>query len=114
MAGIGNIYADESLHYAGILPTRPAGKIKAKEIKRLHRGIKIILNKSIEKGGTSVDTYVTLSGGKGGYEKYLKVYGREGEKCFRCKRVIRRVKLGGRSAHFCPSAKNRKCKFCAC
>lgn len=102
LSGVGNIYADESLHYAGILPTRPAGKIKPEEIKKLHIGINKILKKSIEKGGTSVDTYVTLSGGKGGYEKYLKVYGREGEKCFRCKGVIRRVKLGGRSAHFCP------------
>lgn len=102
LSGIGNIYADESLHYAGILPTRPAGKIKPIEIKKLYQGIKKILKKSIEKGGTSVDTYVTLSGGKGGYEKYLKVYGREGKKCFRCQGVVRRVKLGGRSAHFCP------------
>lgn len=102
LSGIGNIYADESLHYAGILPTRPSGKIKSEEIIKLHIGIEKILKKSIEKGGTSVDTYVTLSGGKGSYEKYLKVYGREGKKCFRCKGIVRRVKLGGRSAHFCP------------
>jgi len=102
ISGIGNIYADESLYYAGILPTRPAGKIKLEEVKRLLRGIKTILEKSIAQGGTSSDTYVTLSGQKGGYEKYLKVYGREGKKCLRCEGMIKRIKLDGRSAHFCP------------
>ncbi|HLD61838.1 MAG TPA: zinc finger domain-containing protein, partial [Patescibacteria group bacterium] len=102
VSGIGNIYADESLHFAGILPIRPAGKIKSEEIKKIYSGIKTILKKSIAQGGTSSDTYVTLSGQKGGYEKYLKVYGREGKKCRRCKETIKRVKLGGRSAHFCP------------
>ena len=102
ISGIGNIYADESLHFAGILPIRPAGKIKSEEIKKIYSGIKTILKKSIAQGGTSSDTYVTLSGQKGGYEKYLKVYGREGKKCLRCKGIIKRIKLGGRSAHFCP------------
>lgn len=102
LSGIGNIYADESLHYAKILPTRPAGKIKPEEVKKLYQGIKTILEKSISKGGTSADTYVMLSGERGGFEKHLKVYGREGKKCLRCGGIIKRVKLGGRSAHFCP------------
>lgn len=102
ISGIGNIYADESLHFAKILPTRAAGKIKPEEIKKLYQGIKSILQKSIAVGGTSVDTYVTLTGKKGGYEKYLKVYGREGKKCQRCGGIIKRIKLGSRSAHFCP------------
>ncbi|HLA25708.1 MAG TPA: bifunctional DNA-formamidopyrimidine glycosylase/DNA-(apurinic or apyrimidinic site) lyase [Patescibacteria group bacterium] len=102
ISGVGNIYADESLHFAGILPIRPAGKIKSEEIKKIYSGIKTILKKSIAQGGTSSDTYVTLSGQKGGYEKYLKVYGREGKKCLRCKGVVKRIKLSGRSAHFCP------------
>lgn len=102
LSGVGNIYADESLFHAGVLPTRPAGKLKQAEIKKLHQGIKKILKKSIEKGGTSVDTYVTLSGKKGGYEKYLKVYGREGKKCSQCGGIIQRIKLSSRSAHFCP------------
>ena len=116
LSGIGNIYADESLFYAGILPTRPAGKLKPEEIKKLHQGIKTILQKSIAQGGTSSDTYVTLTGQKGGYEKYLKVYGWEGEKCKRgrhtttaplslfagCDGIIKRIKLSSRSAHFCP------------
>ena len=106
ISGIGNIYADESLFYAGILPTRPTGKLKPEEIKKLHQGIKAILQKSIAQGGTSSDTYVTLTGQKGGYEKYLKVYGREKEKCQRCGGIIKRIKLGARSAHFCP-----KCQY---
>ena len=106
LSGVGNIYADESLFYAKILPTRPAGKLKPEEIKKLHQGIKTILQKSIAQGGTSSDTYVTLTGQKGGYEKYLKVYGREKEKCQRCGDIIKRIKLGARSAHFCP-----KCQY---
>ena len=106
LSGVGNIYADESLFYAKILPTRPAGKLKPEEIKKLHQGIKTILQKSIAQGGTSSDTYVTLTGQKGGYEKYLKVYGREDEECKRCSGIIKRIKLGARSAHFCP-----KCQY---
>lgn len=102
LSGVGNIYADESLFYAGVLPTRLAGKLKPKEVKKLYAGIKTILQKSIAQGGTSADTYVMLSGKKGGYEKYLKVYGREGKKCVRCGGIIKRIKLGSRSAHFCP------------
>ena len=102
ISGIGNIYADESLFYAKIQPTRPAGELSEEEVKNLHQGIKTILKKSIASGGTSVDTYVTLSGKKGGYEKYLKVYGRKGKKCFRCGGIIKRIRLGSRSAHFCP------------
>jgi len=126
LSGVGNIYADESLFYAGVLPTRPAGELKPTEIRKLYQGIKTILQKSIAQGGTSSDTYVTLSGQKGGYEKYLKVYGREGEKCnprtkraeqssydghprtkrAGCGGIIKRIRLGSRSAHFCP-----KCQY---
>ena len=79
-----------------------AAKPKPEEIKKLHQGIKTILQKSIAQGGTSSDTYVTLTGQKGGYEKYLKVYGRHGEKCPLCKGQIKKVRLAGRGTHFCP------------
>lgn len=103
LSGIGNIYADESLFYAGVLPTRPAEKLTPPEIKKLYQGIKTILKKAIAKGGTSANTYVMLSGQKGGYEPYLKVYGKEGEKCpNKCGGKVQRIKLAGRSAHFCP------------
>lgn len=106
ISGIGNIYADESLFYAGILPTRLAGILKQGELEKLYQGIKIILKAAIAKGGSSIDRYVTLSGKKGGYEPYLKAYGREGKKCLRCGGIIKRIKLNSRSTHFCS-----KCQY---
>lgn len=102
LAGVGNIYADESLFFAGVLPTRPVRSLKPNEIKKIYKGIKSIMEKAIQKGGTSVNSYVMLLGEKGGFEKYLKVYSKEGKRCPRCGGKIKRIKLGGRSAHFCP------------
>ena len=101
IAGIGNIYSDEVLFYAGVLPTRPAGKLTPKQAEKLYQGIKTILKKAILKGGSSVDNYVMLSGKKGGFEPYLMVYGREEKKCKKCGALIKRMKIGGRSAHYC-------------
>ncbi len=102
IAGIGNIYADESLFAAKILPTRRAGSLKEKEIKELFTVIPRILKFAISKGGTSADNYVRSNGTKGGMMPYLKVYGREGEKCRRCGGTIKKVRLGGRGTHYCP------------
>lgn len=101
IAGIGNIYSDEILFYAGVLPTRISGELKQKEIKRIYQGVRVILKKAIRARGTSVDTYRDASGRKGGFEKYLKVYGRKGKKCKRCETIIQRIIVGGRSSHFC-------------
>ncbi len=101
IAGIGNIYADESCFYAKIKPTRIIKTLKKEEIKKLHEGIKKILQLAIDKKGTSVDTYIQLDGSPGQMEKYLKVYGRGGEKCVRCKNKIKKIKLNGRGTHFC-------------
>lgn len=102
IAGIGNIYADESCFYAGILPTRKVEKISLIEQKKLYRGIKQILIKAINKTGTSVENYVKADGDAGGYAKYLKVYGKNGKKCSRCGEIIKKIKLNGRGTHFCP------------
>lgn len=101
IGGIGNIYADESCFCAGILPTRPAQKIKPAEIGRLFNCINKIIKFAISKRGTSADTYVQLNGRPGQMEKYLKVYGRKGEKCRRCNGVIYKIKMNGRGTHFC-------------
>jgi formamidopyrimidine-DNA glycosylase len=101
IAGIGNIYADESCFYAGILPTRAARTLKEEEIKKLHTGIKKILKLSINKRGTSAENYVDAFGRQGGFVPYLKVYGRRGQKCKRCGGVIKKIKLNGRGTHFC-------------
>ncbi|MEI6288032.1 MAG: bifunctional DNA-formamidopyrimidine glycosylase/DNA-(apurinic or apyrimidinic site) lyase [bacterium] len=102
IAGIGNIYADESLFMAHILPTRIAGDLKEKEVKDLYLAIPKILKFAITKGGTTSDNYVRTDGTKGGMLKYLKVYKRAGQKCLRCNNVIKKIKLGGRGTHFCP------------
>lgn len=101
IAGIGNIYSDEILFYAGVLPTRISNKLKQEEIKRIYQSIKVILKKAVRARGTSVDTYRDASGRKGGFEKYLKVYGRKGKKCKKCGTIIQRIIIGGRSSHFC-------------
>lgn len=101
IAGIGNIYADEICFYAKVLLAKPLNKLSNEQIKKLYEGINKILTKAIELRGSSVDNYVDTEGAKGDYVKELKVYDREGEKCFRCKGIIKRIKLGGRSAYFC-------------
>ena len=102
IAGIGNIYADEICFYAKVLPERQAKSLADEEIKLLFSGIKKILQKAVEERGTSVNTYVDGNGKKGNYAKFLKVYQQEGKKCLRCKKgIIKRMKMGGRSTHFC-------------
>lgn len=102
IAGVGNIYAAETCFCAGISPERPTGKIKDGEIKKLHGCLVKILKLAISKRGSSVDAYVDAEGRKGGYVPFLKVYGRAGEKCFRCGGTIKEIRLGGRSTSYCP------------
>lgn len=103
IAGIGNLYADESCFYARIKPIRPVKGLKEKEINDLYSGIKKILRLSVKNRGTSFNTYVDGEGRKGNFVKFLKVYGRAGEKCKRGDGgIIKRIRMGGRSAHYCP------------
>ena len=99
-AGVGNIYGDEACFFAGISPLRPAGSLSEEELKALSRSIKKVLKEAIAKIGTTIQSYQTSSGEPGGYSP--RVYGREGEACFRCGRKIRRARLGNRSTYFCP------------
>lgn len=102
IAGIGNIYADEILYRSRIHPLRSVNTLKSVEIKRVFENIKEILTKAIKEKGTSVDLYVDLEGRTGNYAKYLKAYGREDEPCGRCSTPLKRIKIGSRSAYFCP------------
>jgi formamidopyrimidine-DNA glycosylase len=102
IAGIGNIYSDEILWKAKIHPFKRVGKLSEEELKKIYKAMKEILPKAIEVGGESISDYRRPSGEKGGFDLLRKVYRREGEKCFRCGAKIKRVKLGQRSAHFCP------------
>ena len=103
IAGIGNIYADESCFCAGIRPTRLVKDIKLSEINKLLLCFKKTLKLAISKGGTSSDTYVKLNGQPGGFVPYLKVYGRQGEKCKKCQGLVEKIRLNGRGTHFCRS-----------
>jgi formamidopyrimidine-DNA glycosylase len=102
LAGLGNIYADESLYMTRIHPRKLTHKISKSKLVELHKNIRSVLKKSIHLMGTSVDSYAGVNGQPGGFQKYLKVYGKEGEPCPRCGTGIRREKIGSRSAHFCP------------
>jgi formamidopyrimidine-DNA glycosylase len=102
LAGIGNIYADEALHRAGIRPTRRAGTLSRRSCQALVEAVGKAMLESIRAGGTTVSDYVTADRRRGSYQNRLRVYDRAGEACLACGRPIRRVVLGGRSAHYCP------------
>ncbi|MBP6786901.1 MAG: DNA-formamidopyrimidine glycosylase [Candidatus Promineofilum sp.] len=102
IAGIGNIYADEALFYAGIRPTRRSDTLTTDEIAALHAAIRQVLTMGIERGGASISTYVKADGEKGGMQEVMAVYGRGEEACRTCGRPIERIVLGGRSTHYCP------------
>lgn len=102
VSGIGNIYADEILFKSGIRPTRIASCVKEDEIKKMFKAIELILKKAIKYRGTTFSDYVDSRGKKGNFTKLLKVYGRDGKKCFRCNGVVKKIKLAGRGTRYCP------------
>ncbi len=103
VAGVGNIYADETLWMSRIHPERPANSLTADEVQRLHDNIILELNEAIRLGGTTVHSYVDALGKMGGFQNKLNVYGRNGEPCVRCGTIIEKIKVGGRGTHFCPN-----------
>lgn len=103
LAGIGNIYASEALHRAGIDPRRPGGSLSRVETQRLHRAIRAVLRAALEKSGTTVRDYRTVNGGSGSFQHELRVYGREGGRCRRCGAAVSRIVQAGRSSFFCGS-----------
>jgi len=102
IAGIGNIYSDEILWEAKIHPLKDVSKLNADELKRIYQAMEKILKRAIEVKGESISDFRRISGEKGGFDPLRKVYQKEGEQCSRCGTIIKRIKIGGRSAHFCP------------
>ncbi|PIV64984.1 MAG: DNA-formamidopyrimidine glycosylase [Candidatus Nealsonbacteria bacterium CG01_land_8_20_14_3_00_12] len=102
IAGIGNIYSDEILWMAKVHPFKEIKRLSDEEIKKIYEAMGKILPKAIELGGESISDFRRISGEKGYFDKERKVYRREGEKCSRCGTIIKKAKLAGRSAHFCP------------
>ncbi|RLC39796.1 MAG: hypothetical protein DRH33_01870 [Candidatus Nealsonbacteria bacterium] len=107
ISGVGNIYSDEALFDARIHPFKDTSELKEADFKKLYQSLQSILKKAIELKGESISDYRAPSGERGGFDKLRKVYRREGEKCPRCAAIIKRVKIGGRSAHFCPKCQRK-------
>lgn len=103
VAGIGNIYADETLWQARIDPRRKANTLSDKEIGRLHTAIRFVLQKGIDYEGASVNWYRKADGDKGNSQNYFNVYDRAGELCTRCGTSLTKIRLGQRGTHFCPT-----------
>lgn len=103
VVGIGNIYADEILFDAKILPTRPGQSLSAQEIMNLHESTIQIMNRAIQAGGSTIRSYQNAFGENGTYQDYHQVYGKKDEACPKCKKKIEKIQLNGRGTHFCPS-----------
>ncbi len=101
LAGLGNIYVDESLFIAKVHPLRKANTLKGGEVEELYKAIRQVLSEGIKHRGTTKWDYVDASGQSGSYQNYLRVYDREGEECIECGNKLDRIKVGGRSSYFC-------------
>lgn len=101
LAGVGNIYADESLHTARLRPDRIARRISRKSAQRLHESLRSSLETAIRNRGSSVDTYRDAWGEMGGQQEVLLVYGRAGEPCYTCGRPLASIRIAGRTTVFC-------------
>ncbi len=102
LAGVGNIYADESLWSAKIHPSTLVGALSAEQIQELHKELIAVLQLSIDQGGSSNHTYVDAEGNRGSYMKFANVFRREGLPCPRCGRIIEKLRVAGRGTHICP------------
>ncbi len=102
IAGVGNIYADESLWGAKIHPKRLVESITDQEFKDLYTEVRAVMNLSIEKGGSTNHNYVNAEGKKGSYMDFARVFRREGLPCPRCGTEIIKIKVAGRGTHICP------------
>jgi formamidopyrimidine-DNA glycosylase len=106
LAGVGNIYADESLFQAGIRPRRRSNRLTFAELDRLRVALQKVLEKAVRLGGSSVSNYVDADGERGLFQFQHYVYQRTGEPCRRCQTPIRRVVVAGRGTHYCPQCQN--------
>jgi len=101
VVGIGNIYASEALHHAGIDPRRAAGRIALDRYRELVVQIRDVLSRAIDAGGTTLRDFVSADGRAGHFEQQLSVYGRDRQSCERCGASIRLLVIGQRSTYFC-------------
>ena len=103
LAGVGNIYADEACFCAGIHPAQKGISLSDEQLGKLWLAVKAVLKQGIRYRGSSTSDYTTPDGSEGSYQNYHRVYQKTGQKCVECGAVIERIKIAGRSTHFCPS-----------
>ena len=102
VAGVGNIYADESLFRAGIRPETQAGELTQEQAGKLHRAVRKVLREAVHSGGTTLSDYLDPRDRRGTFQWKLHVYGRQGEPCFRCGDRILKSVVAQRGTHWCP------------
>jgi formamidopyrimidine-DNA glycosylase len=108
VAGIGNIYADESLWAAKIHPETRVAELSKRQLTALYEGLRAVLQLSIEKGGSTDRNYVGAEGKRGSYLGFAKVFRREGQACPRCGTAIIKLRVAGRGTHICPHCQRRR------
>lgn len=108
VAGVGNIYADEALFLSGIAPEMLCADLNLPQIERLHTAVIQVLQASIAKGGTTFSSFLNLQGVNGNYSGVAWVYNRQGQPCRVCATTVQRLRLAGRSTHFCPQCQAPK------
>jgi formamidopyrimidine-DNA glycosylase len=102
VVGVGNIYASETLHRARVHPSTAAARLRLPRWERVHAAVRHTLESALVAGGTTLNDFHSVDGREGEFQVQLDVYGREGEACGRCGRIIRRVVQSGRSTFYCP------------
>lgn len=107
LAGVGNIYADESLWGAQIHPATKVGSLSRKQVASLHAELQSVLQLAIEKGGSTDKNYVNAEGKRGSYMSFARVFRREGKACPRCDDTIIKTKVAGRGTHTCPTCQKK-------
>jgi formamidopyrimidine-DNA glycosylase len=102
IGGVGNIYANDALYLAKVMPNREANSLSIAETKKLWTAVKEVINKGIKYGGASAANYVDTKGMGGTYQDYFLVYKRDGQVCKKCGSKIVKMKIGGRGTFYCP------------
>lgn len=108
ISGLGNIYCDELLFRAGIHPETKSALLNKGDVKRLHREMGNLLKEAIAKGGSSISDYLKPDAVRGNFQKFHKVYGRQGQKCCKCSKEIKKIRVSQRGTCYCPYCQTKK------
>lgn len=106
LAGIGNIYADEALYHAGLNPLRSGKSMTSQQVRTLMKAVRTVLQHAIDAHGSTILSFYYGDNDSGNFQNEFQVYGRTDLPCYRCGKVIKRTRSGGRSTHWCPSCQS--------